>query len=646
MTNYEFFNLLISTLGFVILFSWTGNVVERFLRLNSGVNGAMGIGTISFLSVTYAQFKSDFKYLVVGVLAILIIYSIVTEYETQSQVKRGGGSATELFRYRLQRVGYEASEFIILFLPSYLFWRPALKAWGLGISALGNLDPLMYGIVSKHIENYGFSNRMDLLNLNLGAHAAWDWVGTMSLFAFSNTTRALFPAGHGVAYLAFIFAIAICMVKACVDLIVRFSASQSTLRRLIAVIFVSIGIYSQVNLYIFGNGFLAQIVFMALTPAILSMLLSILGKDYESQGRTSIFAVPTRLSGKNSVTLAFLLGISFCIYFVGALVLTGSLIVIYLCTKVEQRLYSRAKRKPIQAVKQMQEVRVWFFNFRTLKPLAIFTIAAIPSYAFLKIFGPTLGSGVKVAWVIPKFSLWSLLPTTPLCQPVPNQLACTSKFPVFEAVIYALILFLAARGLSRGRAQSSHLAKIVGTYLVFLIVGTVIKFGVTQYSGWKMLSMIGFVMFAILIPFCALRGLDFKIQNAHKDIVTSLLLSVIFAASSFALFDSVEKASGMWVKSIWSYGSNRDAVALAESRVLRELPGINIDAIGAEGMYLTLYAPTNQRIIVGIGTYFTQMAPQFEYTLVAKANPRWSGARNKVSLNSKYGLIHESVSKP
>lgn len=590
----DILNLIGTILLFYSVSYFTGNFIVRKLGLQPTHSASIGLVLISTTATYYAMFNLEYKWLAYFLLALTLFSMISRVY---GSVKK---SLTET------NLSWLTSG-VLIALPVVIFFYPTIKKHGLGVHSVGNLDPLMFGIISKHVEYSGFSSTLTLQNLDLGFNASWNWTGTQTLIAALSSIRHCFPSENGSIYISFIVTLYLITGISCVHLIRNLFKSKITNKLLITTAcMVSIGLSNQINLFVIANGFVAQLLFMSLVPEFINSL----HNAFQQEGNKNRTVAP-----------GLIFGSMFSIYFAGAIIVTPIFIVgIFLFIK-------KNSFKSIQTIRWKNSVLTFF----------ALIVTSLPALNFLKIYGISFLSTATPTWSIPSVNLFSLISGAPICQPIGNTSTCATPAAYFQIILSILVFILAIYGFESSRSKSKY-AKPSVQYLVLTLMIILSLVASNKYQYWKIYTIVQLFFLTIYIPYWAIGG--FLEIRKNAKVKKTKNHSIILCLSACMLLQGAFISSEIWKRSIWTYYTNSDAVSLQKSKILMNLKGINIQGVGSELMILALYAPTKEINIVGAGSYFTPGKEVYKYTLINKNQEAWINSKNKLSLNETYGLIH------
>jgi len=620
----DFANLSLTSILFIFTFRIVGRIVKLSLKLTEGDSATYGV---AFLAVTGAYFGYvglSFKYLIIFCIAVALCFLVSTKLSNLRDYPKG--LVTKLWR----RFLHNATIYLIFASPTIIFFAPSIFKWGIGVNSIGNLDPLMYATLARHVNEHGFSTQNDLINLDLGQNATWNWTGTNSLFALLQSIREFFPYSTGSTYLGFLIAIAFVTGNSYFRMVLNVrKANLSVLLIYTVGLIISFGYASQINLYMLGNGFLAQVTFMLFIPEVMRILRinNFAKKEIGQNSKESV-----NRNKEDYFSIAFILGSIFTIYFAGGVVaMFGILIVITVFS-----IYALLNR-----FRQNDSTVISFTSFAPLKTILfaslIFLVCAFPSLKFIKVYGLKTLSSVTPTWTIPKIDAFSILPGIPMCQPIPDATNCKTSVSVLAVVLAAIILIYTIGSKRLGSLEGRQRILL---YKIFIVLTFVLSTQTNSYQEWKILTFIQTPILCGLIPALLINRVFFKVK-ALSPLSNRRLQMIVVALLFITVIDVSSRASRMWEKSIWSYGSPQGVRDLFDSKTLRGLTGVNINAPGPEGMQINLYVPTASRLIISEGTYFTPLPPKYKYTIVNKSSIIWTSGIQIKSLNSNYGLIEE-----
>jgi hypothetical protein len=588
----------------IILFYGTahfiGNVVSQKLTIGLSHSASIGLILISTISTYYAYLKIDFKWL--AYFFLVVVASAVI-----SQLR----NLRRTLNYTNEALTTVVS--ILITTPIILFFLPLIKKYGLGVHSVGNLDPLMFGLIAKHVEHYGFDSRLSLQNFDLGFNATWNWTGTQTLLASFSSLRDLFPYENGSTYIAFVATLFLIMGKASVKFIVnQFDTKPSTLLVIVLSLMITIGMANQVNLFMIANGFLAQLLFASLVPEFINSL-SLAWKKKQVSSQMIVF------------TLVY--GGLFSMYFAGAIILLPITVLLLISTMRNSR-----KRKKSPPVRNIPENSSKHFTFAA----AAFIITSFPALNFLKIYGLSFLSSATPTWNIPSVNVLSLIPGMPICQPIGDNATCSTP-PAIFGIIFALVMYVFAIIGFESTKNPRKFEKASLQYLIFGLMAIASLLASHKYQYWKIFTIIQLMYLTLYIPYWSLKGL-LQIRNINKRKIT-VKNSVFLVILVLPIVQSAIVSSNMWNRSIWSYYTTKDEVNLKESQLLKDLIGVNIQGIGSELMKMSYFAPTKNQQIIGSGSYFTPGESIYKYTLINKNQEAWINSSEKISINETYGLV-------
>ena len=597
---FNILNLIATVILFYTIAHLIGRIVVQKIKIELSHSASIGLVLISTVSSYFAYLKIDFKWLSFCLLAVAI-WSLISRFrKLMHNINYTNGSLITLTS-------------ILITTPIILFFLPIVKKNGLGVHSVGNLDPLMFGIIAKHVEHYGFDSRLSLQNFDLGFNATWNWTGTQTLLASLSSLRNLFPSEDGSTYIAFVTTLFLVMGKASLNFILnQFETKPSRLLIIILALMITIGLSNQVNLFMIANGFLAQLLFASLVPEFINSL-RIAWKNTSSKSYRIAFSL--------------IFGSLFSIYFAGALILLPStiLLLVYMIKNIMQAQRSHTTR---------------FLRDDSLKYsvylVAAFIFTSVPALNFLKIYGLSFLSSATPTWNIPSVNILSLVSGVPICQPIGNDAACSTP-PAIFGVMFALIIYIFAIIGFESTKFPTKFEKPSVQYLIFILMAIASLLASHKYQFWKIFTIIQLIYLILYLPYWSLKGI-LMLKNINKIRITlksSIVLTILF----LTLVQSATISSNMWSRSIWTYYTTNNEVNLQDSQFLRNLNGVNVQGVGSELMILSLFTPTRNQQIIGPGSYFTPGEKIYKYTLINKNQEAWINSEKRISVNEKYGII-------
>lgn len=538
----ELVTLFIWQSVFVSALFLLGNYLTKKIRADytESVYFAM-IVTIG-LSLLVAKIGTGQKYLF-GLLSIVLIYLLISYIKNSLKFKISFKTSSRVIAYS-----------VILFVTS-LFGASLSSHLGKGIFSPGNVDPINYMLLSKHVSKYGFSSKNDFLNHNLGFHASWDWPGVhgfVSLIDKTTPNGIAYNYSWLLAFFASIFCIGLWNLK---ENLLNSNNLQNQL------IHLSITIYllaSSLTQYIFLNGFLAQIIVMSLLPHILN----------------SVVMFRAGMSGENRMSKVRFFFYGYGLGTLGSIYLPLTLIILTLIVASIFKLYSKIGLLEFFTAILGLIIGIWYLHFY------LFT-----SNANLIL---TSNSNGQPGWPIQGNIFWYFLPWNQVCLPgLASDVCAKNNTPAHiwaSAILILILVLLYSRNINKIKIR---LANIWLLMLTAIIIVAGVWTGITSYRFWKILGSIQVIYFLLIIlPILHFEKINTKKKSKNKmptisREIISLLAIILFILSSVNLMSSYRTIQ----RSPYYFQTAPNLLNLQKINMY----GLNIDLAGVNGMLAALY---------------------------------------------------------
>jgi hypothetical protein len=495
---------------------------------------------------------------------------------------------------------------LIGFLTAVAFFYPALRDHGLSLASLGNGDPLSYSLQARQTLESGFQPSPGVTNwdFNLDARAGWSGAGATLALVAGITGRSV-----GTAFLlTMIIVLTIGQWQTSV-LIRRLASGRMDGRRrtllvaLGAALISALAWFNPFVAYVAGNGFLAQVVAMALLAPLLVVLLSRASEHKES------------IAGK-AVVLGLLVGAACSAY--GAL---GPAVAATLAGIWVAALLLTNWRRPWLKLSRPAGIA-----------LAVATLTGIAGFLWFSMDGVLITTTMAAGWPMHVPSFAAIFGIAPFL--TDSGVAVDATGALGWAVLAMILIILPLNVTQRGIL--SRIRFVAGCVTLIILAGAVAAFGVDAYRTWKLWGMIvpilvvavGSTALAMTQPSRAVRS-----RSASVALVVLLLTAIGLTVNGVRL------SSNEWSQSRYTYGASSEQVALTFSPPVRSLSGVDIKGSSpSETMLMMIYAGAPSRNAIS-PSFFPPLPARYPHLLTTTAlaasyPPDWV-----TTLNSQYALV-------
>ncbi len=493
------------------------------------------------------------------------------------------------------------------FLATVAFFYPALRDYGLSIASLGNGDPLSYSLQARQTLQSGFETSPGVTNwdFNLDARAGWSGAGATLALIAGITGRSV-----GTAFLLTMIIIVTVGQWQTSVLIQRLAGNQhqsparTTLVLIAAPFVAALAWLNPFVAYVIGNGFLAQVVAMALIAPLLVVLLATTRQQGEST------------AGK-AVALGLLAGAACSAYGALAPAIAALLAGIWLAALALvnwRRRWSRLVRPAGVA-------------------LALASITGIAGFLWFSMDGVLITTTMAAGWPMHVPSMGALFGLGPF---ITDDGAAAAFGPLGWLGVAVVIAVLASNAFRRDVLSGIRL--VSGVAVLVVMAAAAIRFGPDAYRTWKLWGMVvpilvvavGSTALGITLP-----GRLFRARAALIALYAVLVLAIASAANGVRL------ASQEWERSRYTYGATSDQVALTFNPNVRSLAGVDIKApTPNETMLLMIYAGAPSRNAVS-ASFFPPLPPRYPNLLTTLSDAAAYPATQVTQLNGSYALVRQ-----
>jgi hypothetical protein len=489
---------------------------------------------------------------------------------------------------------------------SILAFGGKIKDFAPGIISLGNPDPINYGLMSRHVADFGFKSTTGFANYDLGAQTKFAWTGTMSFLASVESLGDLLNVNS-----AFFYLVSVTFLSSffCVGLLVlgqKIYPARNKTGRLFQILVVTLLFSSQLNQYIIGNGFLAQLLFTSLTPHAILFLI----EWHQNNKYQEAFS---RESIKVSLLVGAVLGSQIVFYAPLGFLFVAPLIVLISISFLYEKFGLKAPSWPSK-----------------LKVIASLTsgliIGLLPIHEYLGTYDSKLlvSELAKMpGWPLKNFDLFSLLPGQLLC--LPGEAKCESLLQFrLDSLITLVVIVLAIVGMKSSKLSLTRISHypilIILTYGSILTLYFIARYGIEAYPTWKFLSFLQVLAIVFFVPVMC-RGVDSIILTSSvikkKKVLKNSRFQTVFAIAILLVCDvsSLMRTTELAVRSPYAY-TTPEWLARIESKDFSATPeGVNIALDGYDGMLAALYLPIENRLISKSSGYYAGIPPRYPYTI-------------------------------
>ncbi len=587
-------------------FQFSGFLICKVFSIDDKSHSFIGVIFTSILGVYLAFLgpTSNVIYLVPTLISLLLLVRI-RRFSSENLLDYFRSNSQEFGRTILRKNKNTYGTFLLFSIISLVVFIKELKDFPPGIISLGNADPINYGLVSRNMAEHGFETTNSFMNVDLARQAKFDWTGTMSFLASVYTIGRSFNINTGFYYLLVVTFLVSYFCVGLIQVSNRIYVVRGRTGKVFQLLLVTILISSQLNQYIVGNGFLAQILFTSMLPHGLLLIW-----DYRENYQNSKQRTQKKIS---HLMTGLALGTLILIYAPLGLLFFGiPLLLIAIVLLQNYKSFSSGFSK------------AGFTNFSSYF-LGV-AIGLLPLAGYLQVANSKLlvsGSASMPGWRLENFSLLNVFPGQTLCIPGEGICANTS-FSLIDKGLIVLLGILIFKGLS---SKSSLLQPISKTpalvfiaYLFILLMYFLSRYGISGYPTWKFLSFVQILSFLIFLPILQ-RGIDGftytevkikkKIMVQTRKVQISALISILAFYSTLNLV----KTSELHGRSGFAYVTPKWITDLQRINTMSYANGLNIELDGYDGMLAAYYLPVELRAITKTSGYYSGIPRVFPLTL-------------------------------
>jgi hypothetical protein len=474
--------------------------------------------------------------------------------------------------------------FIFFFVGYMLLFQDIIKQTGIKIFSLGNLDPVNYAIIAKHISNYGYDRFPSLYQRDISSIALIDWASAQSLLGTLSYFVGVVPADLIYSLLAAVFImIGISLVNS--DRFINLNKTKKVVLYILTLIFLSRGVFT----YIIGNGFLAQILSMYVFAHAIVLMLS------KSKSK----------SKKVYLTLCF--AATFNLYLPSFLLL----VVISLIIQTGGR---RGGLKVLDTSSK---------NFIRIIPYYLFAILMLtlflfPGFNFLRTNVTILTDSNSPGWKCSDKSLFDF---------IFSEFDCSVKSDGNILIVFLFALSLFFVFMNHTLFLRNKLLAAISAILMTLILANV-HFDFISYRSWKFLSILQ-IAFIIL----TIHGISRTLQNHGAYLkITASFLPLIFIFVSFQNMTTTIKE-----RSPYFFGADDDTQWLNRAGKLSSINSIDIAVEGTQAMLIAAYINVPKINFVYDTPYYSGSGRKFIFAIQLSDNSSKLSAEEII--NTKYKII-------
>ena len=587
----------------LIWFQLTGFVVSTLTGMKDFDNTYVGIIFTITCGVYVAFFDSTSKVVLVMplLLGILLMYSLIKKphFYKSSRFFR------TFIKQNLKKniIYYSLSAFFSMF--ALLSYISQIRDFAPGIISLGNPDPINYGLVSRNMAENGFQPSLNFANADLARQAEFDWTGTMSFLAAIYSLGKMFSINPNLLYLTTIIFMVSFFCYGLLRLGKLMYSSNQKLSSFFGIALILVLVSSQLNQYIIGQGFLAQILFTSLLPHGILMLY---------QYAKSLKLIETKSNMKFiQIFVGVALGVSIIIYAPLGLLFFGIPILI-----LPILTYWLTKKNAGGSTA--------LFNKRVILNFIGFAAGVIPLLSYFRVPNSKLllsGTNSMPGWKLEKFNIFNILPGQILC--LPGESDCTDSALIglssFVTCVFLILFLIGYMSRNKNFPKISRIPIYLLTiYLVILILYFVSRYGYLAYPTWKFSSYAQILGIFVSLPF-AQRGLDIIIYSKNrvkkKEIISLKIvnLALIICALGACVTISANLNTQMYSRSVYSFTTPKWMSQLEDLNLEQFSQGVDIELGGYNGMLAAYYLPIKFRAITKTSGYYNGIERTHPYVL-------------------------------
>ncbi len=586
-----------------IWFQLTGFVVCTLSGMKDFDHTYVGVISTITCGVYIAFFDSTSKVVLVMpmLLVILLMYTLLKKPHFYKSRRFFKTLITEILKKNIRYYSLIAF-FSIFALISYI---SQIRDFAPGIISFGNPDPINYGLVSRNMAENGFQSSLNFANADLARQAAFDWTGTMSFLAAIYSLGQMFSINPSLLYLT---TITFMVSFFCYGLLRLGRLMYSSTRRLSsfsAIILILLLISSQLNQYIIGQGFLAQILFTSILPHGILMLVQYL---------KSLEMVATKSNGNFiQIFMGLALGVSIIVYAPLGLLFFGVPILI-----IPVLTYKLMKKYTLRS-------RVLFTKCAILNFIGL-VVGVFPLLSYFRVPNSRLLISEKNSmpgWKLEQFNLFNFLPGQILCLPGESDCPDSALTGLGSFVTFVFLILFLIGYISRNK-KFSTINKVpvylLVIYVTILITYFVLRYGYAAYPTWKFSSYAQILGMFVSLPF-AQRGVDIiiysKNQFKKKEVVSIKRINLVLLICTLGacVTISTNLNSQMYARSVYAFSTPKWMSQLDDQNFEQFSKGVNIELGGYDGMLAAYYLPIEFRAITKTSGYYNGIERSYPYIL-------------------------------
>ena len=474
--------------------------------------------------------------------------------------------------------------FLFFFVGYMLLFQDIIKQAGIKIFSLGNLDPVNYSIIAKHIYNYGYDRFPSLYQRDISSIALIDWASAQSLLGTLSYIAGVGPADLISSLLAAVYImIGISLVNSN-----RFSYLNKKIKvvlYIVIIIFLSRGVLP----YIIGNGFLAQILSMYIFAQAVVLMLS-----KNKSKSTKIY-----------LTLCF--AAAFNLYLPSFLLLIVILVIVQISDLRDG----------------IKDLIITVEKFKTIIPSYLFAISVLtlflfPGFNFLRTNVSILSDSNSPGWKCTDKTLFDFIFSEFDC-------SANSDGNLMMASLFALSLFFVL--MNHIWFLRYKLISAISVIFIALLL-TNVYFDFISYRNWKFLSFLQIVFIILTI-----HGISQILSNRSVYLkIATLFLSIIFLVVSFQNIITTIKE-----RSPYFFVADDDTQWLDRAGKLSSINSIDIAVEGTQAMLIAAYINVPKLNFVYDTPYYPGSGRKFTFAIqLSEKSPK---ASSEEIINTKYKIF-------
>lgn len=474
--------------------------------------------------------------------------------------------------------------FLFFFVGYMLLFQDIIKQAGIKIFSLGNLDPVNYSIIAKHIYNYGYDRFPSLYQRDISSIALIDWASAQSLLGTLSYIAGVVPADLISSLLAAVYImIGISLVNSN-----RFSYLNKKIKvvlYIVIIIFLSRGVLP----YIIGNGFLAQILSMYIFAQAVVLMLS-----KNKSKSTKIY-----------LTLCF--AVSFNLYLPSFLLLIVILVIV-------QTGFLREGIRDIKTTASNIKKIIPYYLFA----IPVLTLFLFPGFNFLRTNVTILSDSNSPGWKCNDKTLFDF---------IFGEFDCSAKSDgnLVMTSFFALSLFFVL--MNHIWFLRHKLISAISAFFITLLLANV-YFDFISYRHWKFLSFLQIVFIILTI-----HGISQTLRNRGFYLKTAtLFLSIIFIVVSFQNITTTIKE-----RSPYFFGVDDDTQWLDRAGKLSSINSIDIAVEGTQAMLIAAYINVPKLNFVYDTPYYPGSGRKFTFAI--KLSDEGPQVASEETINTMYKIF-------